>query len=94
MVQERGDLVWIPCDVTSGVFPDERHVKIESSNGHWAGVVDIRQLRDQIRDGRTAVRATIVEGSPGQFSARLPGQTSRRQYLSVPAAERQRLQQV
>jgi hypothetical protein len=92
MVQERGDQVWIPCDVTRGVFPDERHVTIESPNGHWAGVVDVRQLRDEIQDGRTAIRATIVEASPGQFSARLPGQTSRRQYLTVPAAERQRFQ--
>ena len=94
MTQERDDLVWIPCEVTRGVFPDERHVTIDSSAGHWAGVVDVRLLRDEIQDGRTAVRATVVEAAPGHFSARLPGQTSRREYLTVPAAERQRFQQV
>lgn len=94
MTQERGDMVWIPCDVTSGVFPDERNVTIESPTGRWAGVVDVRQLRDEIQDGRTAVRATIVESSQSGFSARLPGQTTRRQYLTMPAKERLRFQQV
>jgi len=94
MTQERGDMVWIPCDVTSGVFPAERNVTIESPTGRWAGVVDVRQLRDEIRDGRTAIRATIVESPQGEFSARLPGQTTRREYLTVPANERRRFQQV
>ena len=83
MTLERGDMVWIPCDVMHGVFPDERRVTIESPTGHFAGVVDVRQLRDDIATGRTAIRATIVEGLHGKLSARLPGQTNRRQYLTV-----------
>lgn len=94
MTLERGDMVWIPCEVTHGVFPDERHVSIDSPTGRWAGVVDVRQLRDEIADGRTAIRATIVEGMHGELSARLPGQTTRRQYLTVPTSEHDRFQQV
>ena len=94
MTLESGDMVWIPCDVTRGVFPDERNVSIQSPSGRWTGFVDVRQLRDEILDGRTAIRATIVDASPGELSARLPGQTSRRQYLTVSATQRAQLQQI
>jgi len=94
MTLESGDMVWIPCDVTRGVFPDERNVSIQSPSGRWTGFVDVRQLRDAILDGRTAIRATIVDTAPGELAARLPGQTSRRQYLTVSATQRARLQQV
>jgi len=94
MTLERGDMVWIPCDVTRGVFPDERNVSIESPVGRWTGRVDIRQLRDEIADGRTAIRATIVESSQGACSARLPGQTRRREYLRVSASQREAFQQI
>jgi hypothetical protein len=83
MTLELGDAVWIPCEVTHGVFPDERNVTIESPSGRWAGFVDVRQLRDEIMDGRTAIRATIVETVHGERAARLPGQTMHRQYLIV-----------
>ena len=94
MTLESGDMVWIPCDVTRGVFPDERNVSIQSPSGRWTGFVDVRQLRDAILDGRTAIRATIVDAAHGELAARLPGQTSRRQYLTVSATQRARLQQV
>ena len=94
MTLERGDTVWIPCDVMHGAFPDERRVSIDSPTGHWAGVVDVRQLRDEIANGRTAIRATIVEDAHGEFSARLPGQTKRREYLAVSPTQRDRLQQI
>jgi hypothetical protein len=82
MTLQRGDMVWIPCEVERGVFPDERYVRIDGPSGRWAGVVDVRQLRDEIVSGRTAIRATIVEGAPGgRLAARLPGQTMPRHYL-------------
>jgi hypothetical protein len=94
MTLERGDLVWIPCEVKHGVFPDERNVRIESAAGDWTGVVNVQQLRDEITDGRTAIRATIIQDVKGEFAARLPGQISRRQYLAVSATQRARLQEV
>ena len=84
MAPEPGDTVWIPCEVRGSAFADERKVSIESPAGRWAGIVDVRQLRDEIVDGTTAIRATIVGTSHGQLAARLPGQTRRREYLTVP----------
>ena len=83
MALEPGDTVWIPCDVTHGVFPDERNVSVELPGGRLAGFVDVKQLRDDIEDGRTAIRATIVRAAPDRLHARLPGQTARHQYLTV-----------
>jgi hypothetical protein len=89
-----GDSVWIPCDVTHGVFPDERNVSIASADGRWVGYVDVRHLKDEILDGRTAIRAMIVESSRDEISARLPGQTTRHQYLRLSATQREGLQQL
>ena len=83
MTMGPGDTVWIPCEVTSSAFADERKVSIELPVGHWAGFVAVKQLRDEIVDGRTAVRATIVRAPDGELAARLPGQTSRRQYVPI-----------
>ena len=83
MAPEPGDTVWIPCEVRSSAFADERRVNIESPAGRWAGIVDVRQLRDEIVDGTTAIRATIVGMAHGKLAARLPGQTRYREYLSV-----------
>lgn len=93
MTLELGDTVWISCQVSRGVFPEDRKVTIESPTGHWVGSVDVRQLRDEILEGPTAVRATIVGASDAEYSARLPGQTTRRQYLTVAATHRSWLQQ-
>ena len=83
MALEPGDTVWIPCNVKHGAFPDERNVSVDSSSGRFEGFVDVKQLRDEIEDGRTAIRATIVGVAPGAMKARLPGQTARHQYLTV-----------
>ena len=84
MALERGDTVWIPCEVTQRVFPDERNVRIDLPDGHWDGVVDVRQLREDVLHGRTAICATVVETSTRELKARLPGQTTRRQFIDIP----------
>jgi hypothetical protein len=86
MTLRSGDTVWIPCDVKRSVFPDVRHINIESPYGRWAGFVDVRQLRDEIAEGTTAVRATIVRAAHGTYAARLPGQTMHHQYLTLTEA--------
>ena len=92
MTLQDGDSVWIPCDVTGGIFPDERNVTIETPGSRWAGFVDVKLLRDAIETGKTAIRATIVEKSQTQVFAQLPGQITREQYVAVPAdADRLRL---
>lgn len=83
MTLELGDTVWISCHVTEGVFPDERNVSIDLPAGRWVGFVDVKQLRAGSLAGRTAIRATIVEAAHGEFAARLPGQTTRHQYVRI-----------
>jgi hypothetical protein len=91
MTLHDGDSVWIPCDVTGGIFPDERNVTIEIPGSRWAGFVDVKLLRDAIETGRTAVRATIVEKSQTQVFAQLPGQVTRKQLIAFSAADSERL---
>jgi hypothetical protein len=83
MTLDSGDSVWIPCEVTSGVFPDERKVRIASDAGDFTGYVNVAQLKDATTHGPSAIRATIVERSEHEISARLPGQTRRQQYLKM-----------
>jgi hypothetical protein len=91
MTLEPGAKVWIPCDVRPSVFPDERLVRIESATESWDGFLDVRQLRDQIEEGRTAVAATVVEASHGRVSVQLPGQVTRGPFMSGPEAQFERL---
>jgi len=91
MSVEPGTKVWIPCDVRRSVFPDERLVRLESPTGAWDGIVDVRQLRDEIEEGRTSIAATVIESSAGRVSARLPGQTRRNTYLTGTLAQFERM---
>jgi hypothetical protein len=86
MTLQAGALVWIPCEVVRGAFPDERNVRVDAPDGPWAGFVDAKLLRDDITTGRTAVRATIVAVSERTVSARLPGQTPHSGHLTCPAS--------
>ena len=85
MELKTGANVWIPCEVLRGRFSDKRSVRMESPEGRWAGFVDPNLLRDDIAEGRTAVRATIVELNDSVVSARLPGQTPHSRYLTCSA---------
>lgn len=86
MTLQAGECVWIPCEVASGPFPDERKVKVESPVGCWIGFVDPKLLRDDVIEGRTALRATIIEAGDLAISARLPGQTLHSGYLTCSIA--------
>jgi hypothetical protein len=87
MTLEPGTRVWIRCEVKLGLFPDERTIQLESPGGHWEGVVDVRQLRDEIAEGPTAVLATVVESSETGTAARLPGQARRGRYFTAPVTQ-------
>ena len=90
MTLEPGTRVWIRCEVKLGPFPDERTIHVDSPSGHWEGVVDVRQLRDEIAEGPTAVLATIVESSEIGTAARLPGQSRRGPYFTAPLTQFER----
>ncbi len=87
MTLARGHKVWIPCEVRRSAFPDERAVRIESSAGTWGGYLDVRQLRDEVEEGRTEIAATVVDVAPGHVSVQLPGQAERGRYLTGPEGQ-------
>ena len=68
-----GMRVWVPCEVKPGVFPNERVVRVERSQGVWTGFVPESVLRERIEHGRTAVQALIYEVREGVVEAFLPG---------------------
>jgi len=65
--------VGVPCEVKPGVFPNERVVRVERSQGVGTGFVPESVLRERIEHGRTAVQALIDEVREGVVEAFLPG---------------------
>ena len=91
MTLQAGVHVWVPCEVVSGPFADERNVRLESVDGAWSGFVDPRFLREDIPEGKTAVRATVVEIADRVVAARLPGHTTRGPRFLIPATSIQEI---
>ncbi len=85
MPLQAGAFVWIPCSVLRSPFADERYIWLESPDGPWSGYVNPQFLRDDIAEGRTAIRATVVAVSEREISARLPGHTLRTRLFRSPA---------
>lgn len=69
-----GQLVWIPCEVKPGPFPDERMVRINAARGPWVAFVPVDALREPIAQGSTAVRAVIVKVYGSHFNAKVAGE--------------------
>ena len=74
MGYQAGRLVWIPCEVKPGPFPDERIVRIQSDRGEWIGFVSIDALRTPVVEGETFVRAVITRVEGSRFNARVAGE--------------------
>ena len=80
----KGMMVWIPCDVRSGPFPNERRIYIKLEQNEWFGFVDESQLRERVREGSDHVQARVVAihnekvvlGIRGQSPASRPIETS------------------
>ncbi len=75
MKLDAGNVVWIPCEVKPGPFPDERRVRIQSSLGEWIGFVPATTLQEPIEEGETKIRVVIVEVLEDRFSAKIPGES-------------------
>lgn len=69
-----GNVVWIPCEVKPGPFPDERRVRLTSSLGEWVGFVPVSFLEKPIIEGETRIRVLVVDVQGDKFSARVPGE--------------------
>jgi hypothetical protein len=57
---KKGMLMWIPCEVKSGPFPNERRVYIKLDDMEWFGFVDVSQLKEKVPQGHDFVRATVI----------------------------------
>ena len=74
-----GSRVWLPCEVRSGPFVDERKVLIVDEDGNeWFGFVNVRWLKnsDQIQ-GNNEVLASVANVEGTTFHARIPGTAPR-----------------
>jgi hypothetical protein len=57
---KKGMVVWLPCEVRSGPFPNERRIYVKHDNGEWFGFVDVSQLKNKVKQGSDYVRATVI----------------------------------
>jgi hypothetical protein len=84
MVLSAGVQLWLPCEVMPGPFSDERIVRLRAPGGSWSGHVYSEHLHDDVVEGRSALRATVVELRESGASVRLPGQTDPGSHLNCP----------
>jgi hypothetical protein len=56
----KGMIVWIPCEVRVGPFPDERKVYVPSATGDWFGFVNISELDKKVLNGEDRVRGVVL----------------------------------
>lgn len=61
MVLHIGRFVWIPCEVRPGPFSDERLVKVADAEAEWVGFVSTMALQTPVREGRSALKALILD---------------------------------
>jgi hypothetical protein len=69
-----GEYLWIPCEVKPGPFSNERMVRVESEFDVWLGFVPVDSLKEPILEGKTEIRAFIVDAKDGNFFIKLPGE--------------------
>ena len=68
-----GTRVWIPCEVNSGPFTDERRVLVDSEQGQWLGFVHERWLEHHPKRGPDRILGVVVHIRGDTLKARLPG---------------------
>ena len=69
----RGAVLWLPCEVKSGPFPNERRVRVRLGGGEWAGFVDVGELKEG--HGESFVRAIVVSISADSVTVGIRGQS-------------------
>ena len=58
---KKGKIVWIPCEVKGGPFPNERRVLIKTGISEWFGFVSTSELEKKVPEGADRIRAVVVE---------------------------------
>ena len=65
--------VWVPCEVRSGPFSNERRVRIEIDGNEWFGFVNTQWLRNKAEQGPDEVLVKVVNVKGDAFQAIVPG---------------------
>ncbi len=55
-----GMIVWIPCEVKGGPFPNERRVLVKTDLSEWFGFVNTSELEKKVAEGTDRVRAIVA----------------------------------
>lgn len=71
----KGMVVWIPCEVRVGPFPDERKVYVPSANGDWFGFVNTSELDKKVLNGPDRVRGVVLALGPNGVLLGINGQS-------------------
>jgi len=73
MEMRPGARVWLPCEVKSGPFSNERLVKVISEAGEAVAFVPVCHLREPVESGETSVLSVVVETNDETFRAKILG---------------------
>lgn len=68
-----GRFFWIPCEVRPGPFSDERLARIADAESVWVGFVATSALQTPIEEGRTALKAVILDITGDRYLAQPVG---------------------
>jgi hypothetical protein len=72
---EKGSVVWLPCQVRGGPFPNERRVYIKTEISEWFGFVNTSELRAKVQEGDDQVRGVVVSVTPDHVVIGVRGQS-------------------
>jgi hypothetical protein len=79
-----GMVVWVPCEVRSGPFPNERRVLIKTEITEWFGFVNTSELENKILQGHDRVRGIVAEVKPSYVVIAVRGQSPSSGEIQAP----------
>ncbi len=78
-----GMIVWLPCEVRGGPFPDERRVFVPSELGDWFGFVNVSELKNKAKEGPDQVKAFVLAVESDRVVVGINGQSPASKTLST-----------
>ncbi len=76
LVLKAGTVVWVPCQLKTGIFPTEQHVKIEvniGDNETIFGFIPKEDIREGATPDRGMVRSVVLYAENGKVAVLLRG---------------------
>ena len=72
---KKGMIVWIPCEVKGGPFPNERRVYVKTDLSEWFGFVNTSELKKKVSAGWDDVRAIVLAHASDHVVVGIRGQS-------------------